>query len=43
MAEVPVWYGTVKTVDAVVPEKVVRTIKKAAKANTAPKSFMTSR
>ena len=32
MAEVPVWYGTVKTVDAVVPEKVVRTIKKSGKS-----------
>ena len=32
MAEVPVWYGTAKTVDAVVPEKVVRTIKKSGKS-----------
>lgn len=31
MAEVPVWYGTVKSVDAVVPEKVVKTIKKSGK------------
>ena len=32
MAEVPVWYGTSKSVAAVVPEEVIKTIKKSAKS-----------
>ena len=31
MAEIPVWYGTKDSVEAVVPEKIVRTIKKSHK------------
>jgi D-alanyl-D-alanine carboxypeptidase (penicillin-binding protein 5/6) len=31
IAEVPVWYGATSTVEAVVPEKVVRTVKKNKK------------
>ena len=32
MAEVPVWYGTSKSVAAIVPEEVIKTIKKSAKS-----------
>lgn len=32
MAEVPVWYGTSKSVAAVVPEEVIKTIKKSGKS-----------
>ena len=32
MAEVPVWYGTSKSVAAVVPEEVIKTIKKSTKS-----------
>lgn len=32
MAEVPVWYGTSKSVAAVVPEEVIKTIKKSSKS-----------
>lgn len=32
MAEVPVWYGTSKSVAAVVPEEIIKTIKKSAKS-----------
>lgn len=31
LAEIPVWYGTVKSVEAVVPKKIVKTTKKSAK------------
>lgn len=31
VAEIPVWYGTVKSVEAIVPEKIVKTAKKSAK------------
>ncbi len=31
MAEIPVWYGAKPTVEAVVPEKVVYTMKKSTK------------
>ena len=37
MAEVPVWYGTSKSVAAVVPEEVIKTIKKSAKSKYAAK------
>ncbi len=37
MAEVPVWYGAAKTVTAVVPEDIVKTIKKSGKSKYAAK------
>ena len=37
MAEVPVWYGASKTVTAVVPEDIVKTIKKSGKSKYAAK------
>lgn len=37
MAEIPVWYGAAKTVTAVVPEDIVKTIKKSGKSKYAAK------
>lgn len=37
MAEVPVWYGTSKSVAAVVPEEVIKTIKKSGKSKYSAK------
>lgn len=31
VAEIPVWYGTIPTVEAVVPEKIVKTVKKSTR------------
>ena len=39
MATVPVWYGALPTVDLVVPEKIVKTIKKSKKNKYSAKIF----